>query len=96
MNRTLNNIHPGEAVKVTRISVGGQLRRRLIEMGVLPGVIIEVIRIAPLGDPMEVKIRKMSLTLRKCEAAKIEVEDIVGHPAMPHRHRHRHGTEREK
>jgi len=52
---------------------GGALRR-IADMGVTPGAVIEVERVAPLGDPIEVKIRGYRLSLRKSEAAAIEVE----------------------
>lgn len=58
------------------VSVGGAvpLRRRLLEMGVLPGTAIEVIRVAPLGDPIEVRLRGYALSLRREDARAIGVE----------------------
>ena len=52
----------------------GRLRRRLFDMGVTPGAIVNVRKLAPLGDPIEVTLRGYELTLRKVEANLIEVE----------------------
>jgi Fe2+ transport system protein FeoA len=58
------------------VSVGGEgaLRRRLMEMGLLPGTSVEVVRVAPLGDPIEVRLRGYSLSLRRADARSIDVE----------------------
>lgn len=52
----------------------GPLRRRLLEMGVLPGTAFRVERVAPLGDPIEIRVRGYALSLRRAEAAHILVE----------------------
>ena len=49
---------------------------RLLEMGVLPGSVIEVVRIAPLGDPIAIKVRGYQLSLRRSEAALVEVTPV--------------------
>lgn len=51
-------------------------RKKLIHMGLIPGTVFEVIRVAPLGDPIEIKLRAFSLSLRRAEAANIEVERV--------------------
>lgn len=89
MKHKLSAAPVGSVARILSISVGGQLRKRLIEMGVLPGVVVEVVRFAPLGDPMELRIRGTSLSLRKAEASCIEVQ-LIERPA-PARNRHRHG-----
>lgn len=60
----------------TVLDVGGEpaLQQRLLEMGVLPGIEVKVVRFAPLGDPMEIKVMGYSLSLRKAEAAHVTVE----------------------
>lgn len=70
---TLKDLKPGESGKVTGIGEKGPSRRRIMDMGVTPGAIVKVIKVAPLGDPIEVNIRGYELSLRKDEAAQIEV-----------------------
>jgi len=74
---TLDNISMGWKVRVTSIKSVGTLRKRLIEMGILRGTMMRVMRVAPLGDPIEIKIRGCNLSLRRSEAAGIEVERIL-------------------
>ena len=64
---------PGEKAMVAHIGGSGELRRRLLELGVVPGVQVEVVRVAPMGDPMEVSVRRASFFLPKEEAARIGV-----------------------
>lgn len=70
---TLKDLKPGEEAKVIGIGEKGPLRRRIMDMGVTPGASVKVIKIAPLGDPIEVNIRGYELSLRKDEAGQIEV-----------------------
>lgn len=72
--RTLNEIRVSETVRATKLHVKGPLRRRIMDMGITKGVLIQVKRIAPLGDPIEVLVRGYSLSLRKSDCAFIEVE----------------------
>ncbi len=71
---TLKDMKPGESARVTAIGEKGQLRRRIMDMGITPGVELKVIKVAPLGDPVEIHVRGYELSLRKEEAARIEVE----------------------
>ncbi len=71
---TLGELKPGERGKVVSIGEKGQMRRRIMDMGVTPGAEIKVVKIAPLGDPIEVTIRGYELSLRKEEAKQIIVE----------------------
>jgi ferrous iron transport protein A len=64
----------GSAAKVTEIKVSPQSRARLLEMGLLVGTPVELIRFAPLGDPVEIKVRGYHLTLRRQDAEQILVE----------------------
>lgn len=70
---TLRDLKPGEMGKVASIGEKGAIRRRLMDMGVTPGVEIKVIKMAPLGDPIEVTIRGYELSLRKEEAGQIQI-----------------------
>ncbi len=70
----LSLLKTGQKGKVLKIRCGKDLKDRLLRMGVIPGEIIEVIRIAPLGSPIDVLIKGYHLSLRKEEAACIEVE----------------------
>jgi ferrous iron transport protein A len=55
----------------------GNLKRKLLDMGVLPGVVFKVVKLAPLGDPIEIKIKGYNLSLRKEEASQILVEALA-------------------
>lgn len=72
----LSMLKPGEAGRITKIGAIGQIKRRLMDMGVLVGEKVKVEKIAPLGDPIEVTIKNYNLSLRKKEAVGIEVEAI--------------------
>lgn len=70
----LARLAPGERAKITAIGAIGPMRRRLMDMGLLPGAEVVVEKVAPLGDPIEIRIRSYSLSLRKKEAEGIAVE----------------------
>jgi ferrous iron transport protein A len=70
----LSKLEPGRSGRITSIGSAGAVRRRLMDMGVLVGERVTVWKVAPLGDPIEVRIRNYSLSLRKSEAAAIAVE----------------------
>lgn len=70
----LSKLEPGVAGRITAIGSAGPVRRRLMDMGVLVGERVTVAKVAPLGDPIEVRIRNYSLSLRKSEAQAISVE----------------------
>jgi len=65
----------GKEAKVTKINGNSAITRRLMEMGVIPGVSVKVIKTAPFGDPIEVRVRGYSLAMRKNEAETIEVNE---------------------
>lgn len=71
---TLDRVEIGKTVEVLRVSGSGPLRRRIMDMGVTKGATIFVRKMAPLGDPMEIKIRGYEMSIRKSDAAMIEVE----------------------
>lgn len=65
----------GESAKVTAVNGNDQITRRLMEMGVVPGASVRMIKSAPFGDPLEVRVRGYHLAMRKSEADQIEVSD---------------------
>jgi len=72
---TLDRMKPGQRAKILKVrAASGATNRRLVDMGVTRGTIVEVERVAPLGDPMEVKVKGYHLSLRKEEARGISVE----------------------
>ncbi len=72
----LSNVRKGKKAKIIDISNQGGSTRRMVEMGVTRGSIVEVTGIAPLGDPIDVKVKGYQLSLRKEEARSITVEPI--------------------
>ncbi|MCM1307700.1 MAG: ferrous iron transport protein A [Butyrivibrio sp.] len=72
--KTLREIPCGQSVKVTRLNGGGPVKRRIMDMGITKGVEVYVRKVAPLGDPVEITVRGYELSLRKADAAMIEVE----------------------
>jgi ferrous iron transport protein A len=70
---TLKELKVGQEGTVVSIGEKGPLRRRIMEMGITPGANIKVIKVAPMGDPIEVNIRGYELSLRKDEANQIEI-----------------------
>jgi len=71
---TLDQLEPGQKGKIIRVGSVGALRRRIVDMGVVRGTPVEVVKVAPLGDPIEIKVKGYNLSLRKQEAAAITVE----------------------
>ncbi|HLP06709.1 MAG TPA: FeoA family protein [Opitutaceae bacterium] len=74
MAATLSDLAPGTLAVIRRIPSGGGVFLRLREMGVLPGTNVKLLRVAPLGDPLEIQVRGYNLSVRRAEAAAIEVE----------------------
>ncbi len=71
--KTLKNTHIGETVTVKKLHGEGAVKRRIMDMGITKGVSITVRKVAPLGDPVEITVRGYELSLRKADAAMIEV-----------------------
>ena len=72
---TLKNLPVGTNAKVVSISGNNAITKRLMEMGVVPGVSVRVVKSAPFGDPIEIRVRGYSLAIRKSEADTIEVSE---------------------
>ena len=72
--KLLSEMKAGEKGKINRIEGSGAVHRRILEMGVTPQTMVEVQRVAPLGDPIWIRLRGYQLSLRKEEASKVYVE----------------------
>ncbi|MBT9160163.1 MAG: FeoA family protein [Dehalococcoidia bacterium] len=72
--KLLNELKPGEGARIVKVGGGGAIRRRLLDMGLVSGSDIVMERVAPLGDPIEIKVKGYNLSLRKEEASGIQVE----------------------
>ncbi len=74
---TLKEIKIGETVKIKKLNVDGALRQHFLDMGVIPGTEITLVKFAPMGDPMELRLHGYELTLRLADAEKIEVSEKI-------------------
>lgn len=74
---TLDKLIPGVKASIVKIQLKGTVRRKLMDMGLVPGSKIEVIRVAPLGDPIEFSIKGYNLSIRKQEASNIVVKTDI-------------------
>ena len=72
--KTLREVAVGNTCRVKKLRGEGAVKRRIMDMGITKGVEIKVQKVAPLGDPMEVTVRGYQLSIRKADAATIEVE----------------------
>ena len=72
----LKDLKPGQKCKILKVHGRGETNKRILEMGVTPGSVVELERVAPLGDPIDVKVKGYHLSLRKDEAEGIDVEII--------------------
>lgn len=72
--RTLRDVKIGDTVKVVKLHGEGAVKRRIMDMGITKGVEINVRKVAPLGDPVEITVRGYELSLRKADAVMVEVE----------------------
>lgn len=71
---TLADLKPGQKGRITKIGALGPLKRRLMDMGVVCGEEVVIEKVAPLGDPIEIRVKSYNLSLRKNEAKEIQVE----------------------
>lgn len=75
---TLKDLAPGQSARILSVGGEGSLRQHFLDMGVLPGARVTLIKLAPMGDPMELRIHSYELTLRLADAEKIEIEPLEG------------------
>lgn len=75
---TLDNLKVGQKAKVVKINTTNPaLKRRIMDMGIVKGVEVKIIKIAPLGDPVQIELRGYMLSVRKADLQKIEVEVLI-------------------
>ena len=74
---TLADLAKGESRKVLAVNGEDVITRRLMEMGVIPGVAVRMIKSAPFGDPLEINVRGYSLALRRNEAESVVLEKVA-------------------
>ncbi len=71
---SLDNVKSGEKCKVICINIEGQIKYRLLDMGIVKNTVIELVKKAPMGDPIQIYVRGYNLSIRKKIAEKIQVE----------------------
>ena len=72
--KTLRESKVGDTVRVVKLHGEGAVKRRIMDMGLTKGVEVQIRKVAPLGDPIEVTVRGYELSIRKADAEMIEVE----------------------
>lgn len=95
MNKKINlsDLKAGDSAKIISVGGEGALRQHFLDMGLIKGTTLSLIKLAPMGDPLELQLHGYDLTLRLDDAKKIEVEPIVSdktpkkskpHKSIPH------------
>jgi ferrous iron transport protein A len=79
----LSELEPGRGGRVRKVSARGRFARRMLDMGIVCGSPVRVIKVAPLGDPMEVELKGYRLSLRRSEADMVLVEVPEGEHGHP-------------
>jgi ferrous iron transport protein A len=79
----LGRLPVGASAVVSRVGCPRALARRLMEMGLIPGTPVSVTRVAPMGDPIQIRVRDYSLSIRRAEALQVEVTRLVASPDVP-------------
>ena len=72
--KTLRQAKVGDTVKVVKLHGEGAVKRRIMDMGITKGVDVQIRKVAPLGDPVEITVRGYELSIRKADADMIEIE----------------------
>jgi len=70
---SVSNLRPGQSGRVTQVVGEGAVRQRMLDMGIIPNAQIEVERVAPSGDPIWIKLHGFQLSLRRSEAAAVQI-----------------------
>lgn len=73
---TLDELKPGTKGRITAVGGEGELRLRLLDMGLIPRTEVTLMKVAPMGDPIEIRVRGYELTLRVSDAKNIEVSEV--------------------
>ena len=74
---TLNDLKIGQSAIISAVGGEGALRCRLLDMGLIPHTRITLQKVAPMGDPMQIRVRGYELTLRREDARKIELGEVL-------------------
>ena len=74
--KTLRESKVGDTFRVVKLHGEGAVKRRIMDMGLTKGVDVQIRKVAPLGDPIEVTVRGYELSIRKADAEMIEVESV--------------------
>ena len=74
---TLDELKPGTKGRITAVGGEGELRLRLLDMGLIPRTEVTLMKVAPMGDPIEIRVRGYELTLRVSDAKNIEVSEVI-------------------
>ena len=74
--KTLKDLKIGESGVIARVGTSGALKQRFMDMGITKGVTAKIIKIAPLGDPIQIEVRGYNLSIRKDDAVKIEMKEV--------------------
>ncbi len=72
--RTVKELRIGESAKVLKLYGEGAVKRRIMDMGITKGTLVTLRKVAPLGDPLELRVRGYELSIRKSDAELIEIE----------------------
>lgn len=86
---TLKELKTGKSAVIQTVGGEGALRQHILDMGLIPGVEVTLVKFAPMGDPMELRIHSYELTLRLADAEKIEIREISEMPEEERRSRKR-------
>ncbi len=78
----LGEVHVGQAVTIQNVGGPRGFRRRLMELGLIPGTSVQVVAVAPLGDPLKLRVRGCTLSIRRAEACSIDVNGAA-QPVVP-------------
>ena len=90
--KTVNDLLPGEKGIIKEINSGGLVKQRLMDMGIIHGATVEMVRPAPLGDPIQIRVFNSLLALRRDEAELLVVDHYGDTPhGTGRKHRHRFG-----
>ena len=89
--KTVNDLSPGDRGVIETIMAPPGIRRRIMDMGIIKGIEVEMVKSAPLGDPIEIKVHNTSIALRRNEACKLIIERHGKTHRERKRHRHRSG-----
>ena len=79
----LDDVPVGRAATVVSVACERSTARRLMELGLLPGTRVEVLRVAPMGCPLELRVRDSSLSIRRVDAARVAVQLLPAARATP-------------